>query len=203
MKIDIDKILSYSLELEYDFSNPILSCLSDSYVETYKQKRSYIKFISALSILNNNFSYLEMGTEIGSSLIAYLYGNKSNKITSLDEMSVDDCVKYLNKRGLKVNSLIPEYLKQRIEFIVGSALNYKFNSKYDVIFVDTTHNGIAEVEIMRNLELQNMLNDCVILFDDIYFNNAMFNFWNSLKFEKRDLSKELNRRTGFGVVLVQ
>lgn len=202
MNKDINTFLSYSYEFEYDFSDQTLSQLNDLYKGAFSKQMSYYKFISVLSKFNQDASYLEIGTEMGASLVAYMYSNKSGKVTSLDLNSIEDNVKRLKKRGIDAIDLVPECVKKKVDFLVGDGTNFKFDYKYDIIFIDAAHNGCLEIEIMNNLKNQNMLNNCIILFDDIYFSNAMFKFWNDLPYEKYDLSSKLNRKTGFGVILI-
>lgn len=72
-------------------------------------------------------------------------------------------------------------------------------AKSNLIFYDTSHNGKDEKEFTDALVKSGFSG--IIVYDDIYLNNEMKEFWESIKFKKEDWT-DVGHWSGTGVVYI-
>lgn len=150
--------------------------LSDSGLEHYR-------LLSYLSIKNESVNFLDVGTLKGCSALAFSH-NRKNKVYSFNVVE-------------ELDLLDPP---SNIEFIVNDILNDQFNdiiisSKY--IMLDTFHDGIFEKEFLNKLILLKYKG--FLLLDDIFLNEEMRVFWESINLKKYNITN-IGHVTGTGVV---
>jgi hypothetical protein len=88
-----------------------------------------------------------------------------------------------------------------VEFIIGDILDSRYESlvlSSSYILLDTFHDGTFEKQFVDYLSLIHWKG--YLLLDDIYLNNEMKNFWNSLDRDKTDLTS-IGHITGTGLVI--
>ena len=175
-------------------SNDDLDCLvMDNYVlinnEEYKNyfiSPSSMEHYRLLTYLSNSISdsvFIDIGTFKGSSALA-LSSNKTNVVYSFNLS----------------NELQLTELPNNIQFIVGDIMDEQYrhiilNSK--IILLDTFHDGTFEklfYDYLKHINYNGLL-----ILDDIKLNNEMINFWNSVDYDKDDISN-IGHITGTGVV---
>ena len=124
----------------------------------------------------------DIGTYMGLSAASLAHGG--SKVVSYDTN--------FDHRHLKVKALtnIHFQLVQGIEFD-------PYISRADLILVDTWHEGIMERNIYDYLKSVNWKG--VLIYDDIYYNDAMKDFWNSLPEPKIDAT-HIGHVTGTGII---
>ena len=133
-------------------------------------------------------NFLELGTLYGGSALAYLYGRPETVVVTYD--AYPNHTKFFKEM-------------EGLDFRLGDCRTEKFDKKYDIIFMDISHNGIDEIETMKNLESQGMIKDCMIIFDDIILNEEMKKFWESLNPAiKRDITKD-GHGSGTGICIYE
>jgi trans-aconitate methyltransferase len=165
-EFDLNKVVEIQKDIEYDRYAPCLSKLNDEFFSYFLRNPDYYRLLTAIGIAYPDYSFLDIGTNKGASCLAYYYGNPKAKITTMD---IVNCQIFL-----------PEQVLNDIEFIICDSTTHKFERKYDIIFMDISHNGTDEKKLIQNLLEQGMLKDCAVLFDDIHLNPEMQEFWDSL-----------------------
>jgi hypothetical protein len=183
MKEIIKKVTNEILDTidmpEYKFIN----CLEHQ--EFYKSKSSIDQYrlLSYISNLYSDIKILDIGTFKGCSALAFS-SNKTNKIYSFN----------------LYNQLDLNYKPNNVEFIVDNIINDDYDSLIKdskVILLDTYHDGTFEKEFYDHIT--NLGFNGVLILDDIYLNLEMFNFWDSIKIEKIDMTN-VGHKSGTGVV---
>jgi hypothetical protein len=148
-----------------------------------KSSEEHYRLLTHLSSLYNYEKFVDVGTLKGSSALA-LSTNKNNKVYSFNIS----------------NQLDLRSIPENIEFIVDDVINGKYDSilkESKLILLDTFHDGIFEKEFLNYLV--NLQYKGILLLDDIYLNLEMRNFWESIAFEKYDVTN-IGHNTGTGVV---
>jgi hypothetical protein len=133
-----------------------------------------------ISQLYKGVTLLDIGSYQGSSAIALSF-NKKNKVLSYDLVHQPE---------------IQEIKIPNIKFIKGDILKDEITAPF--IILDTYHDGTFEQKFVDYLEKINYKG--LVMFDDIYLNNEMTNFWDGLKNEKYDLT-EIGHHTGTGIAI--
>jgi hypothetical protein len=128
----------------------------------------------------SNSIFSEVGVYKGFSGCA-LSNNLSNKVYGFE---IVDCI----------NSDLPE----NYTLIFGNVLqNERIIKKSSLILYDTVHDGNHEIEFINWLKSINYKG--VVIFDDIFLNEQMKSFWNSIELRKQDIT-EIGHWSGTGVV---
>lgn len=140
----------------------------------------HYKLLSYLSKQINNSTIVELGTHHGTSCLC-LCENESNSVVTYDLTD--------RKFGLKK---IPKNLTRHVGNIFD--INPEILLNASLIFLDTSHEGDFEQKVLDYLIDNNYKG--VLLLDDIYYNNIMINFWNSIKIPKYDITS-----VGHGVII--
>ena len=169
---------------QIDLTN-ILNRVSDE--DSFKQYinlsagTEHYRLLAWFSHQFNNNTIVDIGSFKGFSAAA-LSNNPLNKIYSFD---ICDSV---------VLNPIPENVK----FIIDSFQNHmELVRNSPIIFYDTVHDGIHETEFMNWLSYINYTG--IVIFDDIYLNNEMIQFWNNIKYKKLDVTS-IGHWSGTGIV---
>lgn len=144
----------------------------------------HYKLLAYLSTQYSDSSLLDIGTYKGCSSLAMAY-NKSNKVKSFDI-----------REGLRRLSNYPD----NVEYIVDNILEGKYKElvmESPLILLDTDHEGGFEHEFYQYLRTIQWKGTLVL--DDIYYNQPMTSFWNSIEEEKQDLTA-IGHHSGTGIV---
>lgn len=152
----------------------------------YLERPAGVEHYRLLGWLSNqidNSIISEVGTCDGMGLLA-LCLNQSNKVLSYDIQ--DYTMKHLTpSNGTRV--------------ICDKNFNY-YNDvvKSSIIFYDANHNGNDEYNFF--LELKKLNWQGVLVYDDIYFNDAMKSFWEKIDIRKEDWTDIGHLSCGTGVI---
>lgn len=172
-KIDLSKYAQYIIEDEfkgYYLGNP---------------GAEHYKLLAYLSNQYESATLLDIGTYKGCSALAMAHNDK-NLVKSFDIRS-----------GLRRITNQPD----NVEFIVDNVLDLKYSDlvkSSPLILLDTDHDGSFEREFYSYLKSINWKGTLVL--DDINFNDAMRDFWNSITEEKHDLT-QIGHHSGTGLVI--
>lgn len=87
--------------------------------------------------------------------------------------------------------------RSNIQYCIGDVMQDERLLKADIILIDTYHLGDFELAIHSHL----VSNDYkgIIIYDDIFLNNHMKNFWDNIKEDKVNFT-DIGHYTGTGVV---
>lgn len=140
--------------------------------------------LAYISTLYNNVLLYDIGTYRGCSALALSYNN-NNKVKSLD---IVDHKQIINSPD-NIEWIVGNFMDQSIEEIHSSPL----------IMLDIDHTGKTEKEILDFLVDNNWHGH--LLLDDIYLNDDMRQFWNSIKQQKYDLTT-IGHFSGTGLVVL-
>lgn len=136
-------------------------------------------------------SVLDIGTFYGYSAAAFAY-NPAIRVITYD---IIDCI-LSQKKDLSIHDI------PNIDVRIGD-YKEKIEELYTcpIVFLDVDpHDGIQEKEIVREF-IRNGF-DGIMICDDIYLNDAMRNFWNSIPLKKIDITK-YGHWTGTGVIIFE
>lgn len=142
--------------------------------------KEHYKLLAYISTKFDNVLFTEVGTLDGCGALALSY-NQTNKVQTFDishsgvYCKVDERV----ERKLVYDGFVKECLSS------------------PVIFYDTDHNGILERQFLLDLYANGYKG--MIIFDDIYLNEPMEEFWNSLQAKKEDWT-DIGHWSGTGIV---
>ena len=140
----------------------------------------HYRLLVYISQLYKGVTLLDIGSYQGSSAIALSF-NKKNKVISYDIVHQPE---------------IADIKIPNIKFIKGDVLKDEITAPF--IILDTYHDGTFEQKFVNHLHKINYKG--LVMFDDIYLNNEMTNFWDALKNEKYDLT-EIGHHTGTGIAI--
>ena len=150
----------------------------------FQNKGEHYKLLAFLSSKLKNETIFDIGTYEGNSALALALGE--NKVVSYD---------IINCRTIKSKP-------NNIEFVIGDFRNDSKILSSPLILIDVDpHDGIKEKEFHEFFISNNYKG--VVLWDDIYFNDAMRNWWNSIKDDsvvKFDLSS-IGHHSGTGMIV--
>lgn len=147
--------------------------------------KEHYKLLAWLASQFDNVKLAEVGTLDGCGALALAF-NPKNKVTTYDVRFYDDCTGF------------PKNVTRKL---VGG--NYDFMVdvvKCPVIFYDTNHDGILEREFITELKKRNYKG--VVIFDDIYLNEPMKQFWKELDVRKEDWT-DIGHHSGSGVAFFE
>ena len=134
---------------------------------------------SRMKLLNRVVAYfkpeaiLELGTSVGLASVS-LALPKTGKVISLEGCPQTAAVaqKYLKGAGLSNVEVVVGDFKQRLPQVISE--------KFDLIYFDGNHNKEATLNYFEQL-LPTAHNDCVWIFDDIYWSPQMTEAWELIK----------------------
>ena len=135
--------------------------------------KEHYKLLAYISQQYDNSLLLDIGSYKGCSALALSY-NKSNIIKSFDI----------------VNSVNLAEIPDTIEFLLGDITDDQYVDMIlssPFIMLDTAHDGSFERKLHSHL--QNINWKGLLLLDDIYLNNEMKEYWQSITEDKYDVSK--------------
>ena len=193
MKINLNDIFNI------DFSE---FKLNTKHPDLLISKINHYYLLAYLSSKINNSLIIDIGTHVGTSALALAY-NKTNNIVTYDLSNSSPFV-----YGGIINNVNLENLtniKWKLCNIMDEEEEKNRLLSASIIMLDTAHEGPFEVNLYNYLK-ENSYKGILIL-DDIYFNNDMIAFWNSITEKKFDLTSvghkelgDLNIPTGTGLV---
>ena len=164
----------------------LINCInSQEYQNYYKDVagKEHYRLLSYISLNTDNSVFLDIGTFKGCSALAFST-NLNNTVHSFDV-----------SKSLDLNNI-----PKNISFNLDNILQEKYKNlilKSNCILLDTFHDGSFEqqfVDYLLNIGFNNIL-----LLDDIYLNDNMTSFWNSISLPKQDITK-IGHVTGTGIV---
>ena len=171
-------------ELDILFSEQI-KCSDYKKYYTDKSSMEHYRLLAYLSLNLDENILLDVGTLKGSSALA-LANNIKNKVYSFNIGDELDLYDYPNN----------------IEFIIDNILNGEYDSlikSSSIILLDTFHDGGFERNFLNHIVGLGFKG--ILLCDDIYLNQNMIDFWDSITQEKIDLTK-FGHWSGTGAVLI-
>jgi hypothetical protein len=180
MNVDLDKIPSM------DLSHLTKHLLNQEYKSYFLSPagREHYKLLAYFSTIFNNQIILDIGTNRGTSSIAMSY-NPTNKVISYD----------------LVNILELKYIPSNIEHRLGDFTQEKYKEEVmssPLIMLDTDHDGPFEHHVYNFLKEIGW--EGYLLLDDIFLNEPMKEFWNSITHTKYDLTS-VGHWSGTGLVI--
>lgn len=133
------------------------------------------------TILPNGSKILEIGTRWGVSSVA-LSKNQNVHVTTCD---IEDQASFVKRENVK--------------FIQADGFDLLEEYKdVDLIFMDVDpHDGIQEKKMLKKLSDIDFKG--ILILDDIHLNKEMENFWNSIPFDKFDIT-QFGHYSGTGIV---
>lgn len=168
--------------IEMELLSKQLACYAEYFV--LKSGQEHYRLLRYLAKKINS-DIVEIGTHCGTSAVALSADTSHNVFT------YDICdIKQKDFSHLS-----------NVQFIIGDFMsdtnnkNNILNSK--MIFIDAPHNGEFEFQCYNWL-IENNYNG-ITVWDDIYLNKEMQNFWNSVEHKKLDITK-YGHVTGTGLI---
>ena len=147
--------------------------------------KEHYKLLAWFSAQFNKAKLCEIGTLDGCGALALGY-NPKNSITTFDVRFYDDVCDFPKNVKSKLVDEDDAYLEEVI--------------KCPVIFYDTMHDGTLERKFVEDMISRGWKG--VVIFDDIYLNEPMKNFWNELAVRKEDWT-DLGHWSGTGVAFFE
>jgi predicted O-methyltransferase YrrM len=144
-----------------------------SIFKTSSSKGKYGKLLYQLAKHYSPKRILEFGTSLGVGTSYLKYGYPDAKITTLEACP--------ETRKIALQNFERQNFSD-IESILSSFSNYLDTAgteKFDLVFVDGHHDGIALMEYMNRLKAITH-NDTIFVLDDIRWSESMFNAWCTL-----------------------
>jgi predicted O-methyltransferase YrrM len=151
--------------------------------------KEHYKLLACISNQLTNAKILDLGTFIGHSAVA-LSMNLSNKVFSFDiaDNVYSKCRKKPNIRYFVYDIFNEDNREYNKEMILKS----------DLIFVDINpHDGQIEKEFYEWLKVNNYSG--LVIWDDIFLNIKMTNFWNTIPEENKLDLTNVGHTTGTGL----
>ena len=185
LKIEKQKVKDMDMSSLEEYQLVDGANFSEAGIEAYK-------FYAYISTLIDNSRILEVGSRFGRSGLALSF-NSSNEVVSFDILEQ-------GASNIKRNNLT---------FIIGNFMESPIDwENVDIIMIDVDpHDGIKEREFLNFLEKQKW--EGILILDDILPNwpkiipgadpVAMNEWWNSLEYEKYDVS-DVGHFSGTGIV---
>ena len=147
-----------------------------NYMSSYcRRGREPYKLYAYMSHLFNGINIFDVGTYKGDSALA-LADNKYNFVYSFD---------ILDQRTM------PSV--KNVSYVIDDFSLWLWCTPALVLIDVALHDGILEKIMLDKLK------KCIILFDDIHFNDGMKKFWGEIPYEKYDLI-EIGHFSGTGLV---
>jgi predicted O-methyltransferase YrrM len=149
----------------------------------------HYKLLSTISNSLSNAKILDIGTYIGHNAVAFA-GNLSNTVYSFDNADYvyGKCRKKQNVRYYVYDLMNEDNRDHNKNLILQS----------DVILVDINpHDGIIEKEFYEWLKINSYRG--LVIWDDIYLNNDMIQFWNSIPNDNKLDLTSIGHKTGTGI----
>jgi hypothetical protein len=143
----------------------------------------HYRLLMKISTFFNGKTLYDIGTYQGSSALALAH-NDTNFVLSFD---------------IALNDIAPKLKKPNMNFMLGDVLNIDMEgvSKSPFVMLDTTHDGSYEHRFYHMLKYNNFKG--LLFLDDIYLNDAMRMFWDSITEPKYDLTN-IGHFSGNGIV---
>lgn len=131
------------------------------------------KLLFRLGAYFESESILELGSSLGQATIALALSNPYAIVDTVEGCpnTLKTAEEYFNAYNL--NNITP------YQMLFSEYFSKNTSRKYDLIFVDGDHNGERTLSYFHSL-LNNIHNDTVIIFDDIYWSASMTAAWQKI-----------------------
>jgi predicted O-methyltransferase YrrM len=123
---------------------------------------------------------LEFGTSIGIGTCNLSFGNPEATIVTVEACENTRLEALKNFQALQCENI------ESVLATFDQFLEEERNEKYDLVFIDGHHDGIALLNYMNKLESRTH-NDTLFILDDIRWSESMFAAWNNIR-ESEDFS---------------
>jgi len=161
----------------------IINQLKPDYIKFYHgtSGQEHYKLLSYLSNLYNNSLILDIGTYLGLSSMA-LSNNKNNTVITFDINELNINKNYPSVKDVKnIVYMVENILDNKAKF-------YDMVKKSNIIIMDVDpHDGVQEPLFMDVFKEAGF--EGILILDDINLNKSMNDWWNSISYEKYDISK--------------
>ena len=136
-------------------------------------KGRYGKLLYSISNYYTPKNILEFGTSLGIGSIHFSAGNKSSNITTIEACQN---TLFIAQQNFKISNTtnLNSILSTFDDFLVDYS-----GDKFDVIFIDGHHDGIALIDYLERLK-PHTHNDSLFILDDIRWSDSMHEAWNSI-----------------------
>lgn len=137
---------------------------------TSSSRGKYSLLLYKLSNYYKPKNILELGTSLGIGSIHLSFGNQNSVITTIEACKntlgyAETNFKFINEKNIyPILSTFDIYLD-----------NYS-GEKFDIVFIDGHHDGIALLNYLEKLK-PHTHNDTLFILDDIRWSNSMFDAW--------------------------
>jgi predicted O-methyltransferase YrrM len=134
-------------------------------------KGKYGKLLYSISNYYTPKNILEFGTSLGIGSIHFSAGNTSSNITTIEACQNTFLIAQQNFKitnTTNVNSILSSFN----DFLEGYS-----GDKFDVIFIDGHHDGMALIDYLERLKAHTH-NDSLFILDDIRWSESMLEAWN-------------------------
>ena len=136
-------------------------------------KGKYGKLLYSISNYYNPKNILEFGTSLGIGSIHFSAGNKTTNITTIEACKNTILIAQKNFKITNSTNIQP-ILSTFNEFLASYS-----GGKFDVIFIDGHHDGIALIDYLERLK-PHTHNESLFILDDIRWSNSMLEAWKSI-----------------------
>ena len=151
--------------------------LHESMVSDFNAIAGYSYYRLLNYLCNGKKLVYDIGTYKGSSAIAM---SSAKKVISYDIENL--------RQGKK---------PKNVTFKIGDCMEDKNILKADVIYLDTYHDGVFELEFIHFLQWGEYKG--VLVMDDIRLNREMLRLWHNIEHQKEDVT-DIGHSTGTGIV---
>lgn len=143
----------------------------NGYAENFMLKAEHYKYLNAYSMHVKPRRVFEIGTQVGSSVAAFLHRRGSSvKVVAMD-VNIGEFSTVLWKDSRVDLKKIPGDIVQFSNYIEFE----RMISSSDLIFVDAGHDGKYEMELARLINETGYTG--IVLWDDVYLDSRMSTFW--------------------------
>lgn len=140
---------------------------------TSSSKGKYGNLLYKISTYYQPKSILELGTSLGIGTLHLALGNPNTSVFTIDACKNTSNQAIQNFRSLGIQNIIP------IQSTFVDYISTLSNEKFDLIFIDGHHDGIALTKYILDLDAFSH-NDTIFILDDIRWSKSMLNAWNEL-----------------------
>lgn len=146
--------------------------------QIYRNSSSRGKYGNLLYQLNRHFQFknvLEFGTSLGIGTLNLHLGNPTSKIISLE--ACPETHQFTSSQLNQFSNI------QLINETFQNFLNDVNDEKFDFVFIDGHHDGVALLNYLEKLKPITH-SETIFLLDDIRWSQSMFDAWNIIKEDK-------------------
>jgi len=149
-------------------------------LSTSSSKGKYGDLLFQIARFYKPKNILEFGTSIGIGSCNLSFGNPEANIVTVEACENTRFEALKNFKALKCENI------ESVLATFDQFLEEERNEKYDLVFIDGHHDGLALLKYMSKLESRTH-NDTLFILDDIRWSDSMFAAWNKI-LESEDFS---------------